>query len=153
MTQLEAFFWKRVTKTEGCWEWHTGKGVKPKAYGNITLYGGPYEGLKCVSAHRASWIIHYGDIPDGVVVRHDCDNPSCVNPRHLRLGTQSQNIQDAVDRGRKQSGYALYQRRKTHCPQGHPYNEENTTVSFYNGRANRHCRVCGRIRKRERKIK
>ncbi len=61
-----------------------------------------YNGDKKVTigAHRASWQIHYGDIPHGLFVCHHCDNPSCVRPDHLFLGTQQQNIDDMMKKGR-----------------------------------------------------
>jgi len=56
---------------------------------------------KGVLAHRLSYQIHKGEIPEGMVVMHSCDNPSCVNPDHLSIGTQSQNIKEAIAKGRK----------------------------------------------------
>lgn len=93
-------FWLHVTPAgpNDCWEW---KGSRHKqGYGMIRHNG------KTIKGHRASWMIHNGPIPPGQVVRHDCDNPPCCNPNHLRLGTQRQNIQDAIDRGiwRKATG-------------------------------------------------
>lgn len=151
------FFWKRVTKSDdGCWLWRTGRGNLPKKYGSISVYGGYGDGIYCISAHRASWIIHNGPILDEeAVVMHECDNPACVRPDHLRLGTQSQNIRDSFSRGRKVSGYAVAQSKKTHCPSGHSYDEENTgrTTYFLNGKIknNRYCRTCHRLRARERR--
>lgn len=55
-------------------------------------------------AHRASWVIHNGDIPDGLFVLHHCDNPKCVNPSHLYLGTAADNSNDRVKRGRSRLG-------------------------------------------------
>jgi hypothetical protein len=84
-------FWSNVFKTTGCWEW-LGK-TQTAGYGQCwTGYGG--ERL----AHRVSWIIHFGLIPEDLQVLHKCDNKTCVNPNHLYLGTQTQNVQDNVDR-------------------------------------------------------
>lgn len=55
-------------------------------------------------AHRLSYSLNKGPIPDGYVVRHKCDNPSCINPEHLEVGTQADNIADKVSRGRQARG-------------------------------------------------
>jgi hypothetical protein len=75
-----------------------------------------------------------GPIPDGLLVRHDCDNPLCVNPEHLRTGTDRDNAQDRDSRGR--NGYAS----RTRCRNDHPYDEGNTY--WLSGR--RYCRACNR---------
>ena len=62
-----------------------------------------------MATHRAAWLVTYGSIPDGLVVRHKCDNPPCCNPEHLELGTHQQNVQDAVDRNRVARGRQLPQ--------------------------------------------
>lgn len=79
----------------GCWLW-TGAGAKSKngIYGKARIAG------KSISAHRISWMIYRGSIPDGINVCHRCDNPSCVNPDHLFLGTQSDNMSDMHAKGR-----------------------------------------------------
>lgn len=75
-----------------CWEW---TGNKPDGrYGHFSV------NMKTVKAHRWIYQTIHGEIPDGLVVRHKCDNPSCVRPTHLEIGTQSQNIRDKFDRGR-----------------------------------------------------
>jgi hypothetical protein len=81
-------FWSRVTKTEGCWEWK-GKSA-PLGYGHVQK----------TYAHRRAWELHFGPIPDGLWVLHSCDNPICVNPSHLRLGTPVDNVRDRQERGR-----------------------------------------------------
>lgn len=93
---LEVRFWRYVQKSEGCWTW-VGR-LSQTGYGFIQQGG---KGSTNVYAHRLSYRMHKGEIPDGMVVMHLCDNPSCVNPNHLQLGSQSQNILDAFAKGRK----------------------------------------------------
>ena len=89
-------FWDKVTKATGddCWEW---SGWKREGYGRLSSGGvkGPD-----VSAHRVSWEIHFGPIPDGLFVCHTCDNRGCVRPDHLFLGSNADNMADMVRRGR-----------------------------------------------------
>ncbi|MCK5615059.1 HNH endonuclease [Candidatus Pacearchaeota archaeon] len=86
-------FWKNTKKLEnGCIEWQ--KTVSTAGYGRLRLDG------NTILAHRLSWIITNGPIPDGMFVLHKCDNPLCVNPDHLFLGTQNDNMQDMIKKGR-----------------------------------------------------
>ena len=102
---LETRLWKRVIKLPGldsCWEW---QGKKNKnGYGMIKLPGGKKE----ARVHRVSWQIHYGGFGD-LNVLHKCDNPRCVRPDHLFLGTQAENIADMVAKGR--NGHPASKRR------------------------------------------
>lgn len=89
-------FWFYVDKSagpEGCWIW-TGYTV-PNGYGRVAWYG------RVARTHRVAWQITHGEIPQGKVIYHTCDNPSCVNPKHLRLGTQKDNMEDMVSKGRQ----------------------------------------------------
>lgn len=88
-------FWRRVTKSDGCWFW---QGYIRGKYGVLSIGG---RGSKY--AHRLSWEIHKGSIDHDKIVMHICDNPICVNPDHLKLGTYKENQQDMADknRGRK----------------------------------------------------
>jgi len=67
-----------------------------------------YDSGRQMSAHRASFIVHNGEIPDGLVVRHNCDNPPCVEPSHLLIGTYADNERDKAERGRAPVGQAHY---------------------------------------------
>lgn len=90
---IESRFFSRFTKMKsGCWQWNAhcdkdGYGILPQ--------NGP-----AIRAHRLSYEIHKGEIPNGMVIRHKCDNPGCVNPDHLEYGTPKQNVRDCLDRGR-----------------------------------------------------
>ena len=87
-------FWEHAGVSDGdnCWHWH---GTKDQhGYGRI-----PFR-TKALKAHRVSFEMRYGPIPDEYLVLHKCDNPSCVNPLHLEAGTQKKNMQDAYMRGR-----------------------------------------------------
>lgn len=102
-------FWKKVDRRgpDECWEWQAASSTR--GYGSFSVGG------KRKLAHRVSWEIHNGPIPDGLVVRHKCDNPGCVNPDHLELGTQSDNIIDAVTRGRHKFNPEGPPRKLTEC--------------------------------------
>lgn len=92
---MEERFDSMVVKTDTCWLWGGEKGVK--RYGAIS-YGG--HGGKTVAAHRYSYLRYNGPIARGLVVRHKCDVMNCVNPEHLELGTNEDNVDDRNARGR-----------------------------------------------------
>lgn len=95
-------FWVKVKKLEGdgCWEWMAGRTPK-SGYG---LFAVSFKPSKCVVAHRISYMMECGPIPDGMVVCHRCDNPPCVRPDHLFLGTRQDNIEDMRVKGRAAKG-------------------------------------------------
>lgn len=87
-------FWDRVHKggRDDCWPW---TGWKDRdGYGALSVSG------RFTRAHRFSYRLHFGDIPEGMLILHDCDNPSCVNPRHLIIGSNLDNMQDKERKGR-----------------------------------------------------
>lgn len=88
-------FWAKVHKTDGCWLWLGS--LNGFGYGQIR---GEWPGPRALRSHRASWILHCGPIPAGLSVLHRCDNPPCVRPDHLFLGTQSDNQRDMTTKGR-----------------------------------------------------
>ena len=94
-------FWAKVEKTETCWLYMGFR--KWDGYGWIARSegGGKY---RYMTAHRYAWILTHGKPPDGMHILHDCDNPPCCNPAHLRLGTHADNMADQRARGRHVHG-------------------------------------------------
>ena len=117
-------FWDKVIikNSKECWNWIGGKN---KGYG-IFYYGKSY------SAHRLLFLSIYGSIPKGLQVDHKCRNRSCVNPHHLRLLTNKENVLIGI-------GPTAINKRKTHCPKGHEYNNKNTYIDKNGWRNCRHC--------------
>lgn len=105
-------FWEKVEKSEDCWIWTASK--SERGYGRIGLTAG-----KAVNASRVSWVIHNGPIPGDLFVCHTCDNPSCVSPHHLFLGTRQDNINDMMIKKRsrhfnKNEYYGVKWEERTH---------------------------------------
>lgn len=131
MKNTNESFWKHIIKTDTCWLWSGAPDVS--GYGEFKING------KTWKAHRFSYFVTYGDVENGVSVLHKCDNPICVRPDHLELGTQSKNIRDCVSRGRH------YMASKTHCKNGHPLTKENISNSYScEKRRWRRCNLCRR---------
>ena len=96
---MEERYWARVIKGDSpddCWGWSGS--TSGAGYGQVERWEGNQRHR--TYAHRMSLQIHGVDIPEGMVVLHSCDNPPCTNPRHLRVGTQLDNMRDARDKGR-----------------------------------------------------
>lgn len=89
----EPAFWKRIDKTETCWNW-----IGQQDGGGYGIVG--WKG-KHQRTHRVAWLLMRGEIPHGMLVLHHCDNPRCCNPEHLYLGTQADNMRDMVERKRR----------------------------------------------------
>lgn len=136
-TYVDIFWDKAIIHEDGCWEW------KDRPYSN----GYPYVqsgrlGFK-QKASRVSFFIHNGFLPE--VVRHDCDNPICTNPQHLSSGTQWDNVNDRRIRGRAKNQNT----NKTHCINGHEFNDSNTYIyTKANGKTSRTCKPCQKARRR-----
>lgn len=121
---LEERFWEKVDKSGDCWVWT--RSTNGSGYGQITM---PRAGAPML-AHRVSWLLHYGPIPAGLFVCHRCDNPPCIRPEHLFLGTNRDNSRDMGAKGRAGATrhpervprgaewYAVHP-KPTHCVRGH----------------------------------
>jgi len=133
-SKVEKRFWSKVEKTEGCWIW-SGHKIR-KGYGRMNLKGNR------ILTHRLSYELTKGAIPvDKVLDHYVCNNPSCVNPEHLKPVTNGEN------QLRGTSPWAQ-NARKTHCPKGHPLTEGNL-VPYELKRGHRICLVCQRLRDRQ----
>lgn len=119
------FHTKYTIRDDGCWEW-TGF-INKDGYGTFNQAG-----RKSILAHRWSYVLHNSEIPEGMAIDHLCRNRNCVNPEHLEPVSWKENLARGFNA----------KRLKTHCPQGHEYNEENTyTINSERGQ-HRMCRVC-----------
>lgn len=129
---LAARFWAKVDKNgpNGCWLWMSS--CSGGGYGQVSNRGGR-------RAHRVAYELLVGPIPKGLCLDHLCENPRCVNPDHLEPVTQRTNTL------RSKTSAAAINERKTHCPQGHPYDEGNTR---YKRDGSRVCRTCEKERAR-----
>lgn len=127
-------FWSKVEKAEGCWLW--------TAYRDDDGYGSIRVGRKAELAHRVAWWLTNGPIPPGLHVLHRCDRPECVNPDHLFLGTQLDNVVDMYRKGRARAYQAAWavKAAKTHCVRGHLLSGPNLYIRP-DGRG-RECREC-----------
>lgn len=96
LNKLSDSFNKKVVKKNGCWDWN---GYVLKTNYSLIRYGNTK-----IQSHRASWMIHVGEIPENLCVLHKCDNRRCTNPDHLFLGTRKENSTDMVNKGRSLKG-------------------------------------------------
>lgn len=108
----------------GCWLWYGG--TNEHGYG-IFFADGRFQ-----KAHRLAYRWAHGDFDQSLDVLHSCDNPACVNPDHLRLGTHADNMRDMARRGRQ------WQQKQAHCKRGHPLTADNRSNS------SQRCLICRR---------
>lgn len=92
MTTIERFM-PKVVKTDECWLWVGA--INSSGYGNFNMNG------RIQGAHRVAWQLKHGTIPDALHVLHHCDNRRCVNVSHMMLGTNADNVQDKINKGRQ----------------------------------------------------
>lgn len=129
--RLNNIFLNTVIDSNDCSVWQGlasfsgAKGQMP--YAHISYKWKQYRG------HRLVYELVYGEIPAGIVVCHTCDNSLCLNPNHLFLGTQKDNMRDASKKKR------FFNQTKTHCPRSHPLSGDNLYVT---SSGSRHCKIC-----------
>lgn len=126
---------KRVVRDDSdCWVWQGSK--LPSGYGLISVKS------KYRLAHRVSYDLFKGDLIPKLVICHKCDNPSCINPKHLFQATQSKNILDAVEKGRYRNQMMV----RTHCKNGHCFSGPDIKIHKSGWRE---CMICSRNYKRK----
>ena len=131
--RMRFFVGSFVVDDNDCWRWN--RSLHTGGYAQMTV------DRKTTYAHRWSYETFVGPIPEELDIDHLCRVRNCVNPRHLEPVTRRENLQ------RSPIYVGTTQRQKTHCPQGHPYDEQNTYR--IPGRAHRLCRECRRVRNRD----
>lgn len=129
---VERMYSHVTIEESGCHEWN---GCRYwQGYGKGSLNS------RAIRAHRLSWILQRGPIPEGLLVLHKCNNKPCVNIEHLYVGTKSDNAFDAIRAG----AWPTYYSDLTHCKRGHPFSPENTRMEG----KKRRCVACANMLRR-----
>jgi hypothetical protein len=135
-------YWAKVQVrgANECWPWRAAKNKQGR--GMLKIAGTNR------SAPKVAWMLAHGkrSLPK-LHVCHSCDNPNCVNPKHLWLGTQKQNLEDARSKGRvlrfqDRPDYRPWNAGHTHCARGHRFSKQNTALEKRGNRIHRHCKAC-----------
>lgn len=129
-TETAELFWSKVDKSGPCWIWTAS--LNAQGYGQVRRLGRNY------GCHRVAYLLTHGSIPEGMQLDHLCRVRECVNPAHLEPVTNQENARRSPIMGRGQT-------YKTHCPQGHPYDEGNTYIT---PQGKRRCRQCSNAQSR-----
>lgn len=136
MTVEERFKNKYTKDASGCWLWTAYK--DRDGYGYLQVSG------KSIRAHRVSWELTNGPIPNGMFICHSCDTSSCVNSDHLFIGTGTDNMKDKINKGRD------FNLNKQTCIRGHTFNEKNTRHHMRpGGKWHRICKPCDALRSKQ----
>jgi hypothetical protein len=133
---LQQRFFKYVDMTPVCWKWNGS--LNNRGYGRLGI--GKH---KTLLAHRISYELFVGSIPEGMELHHKCGVPNCVNPSHLEISIHRTHMVVLHDKNA-----AAINSRRTHCPSGHEYTPENT---YRYKKGERMCRTCNRFRYHKRK--
>lgn len=133
LTSDQTRFLTKVIQSGSCWRWTGAKSVGPSESKTRPMF--KFRGT-ANNAARVSYVLFHETDPGSLLVCHECDNPMCVNPTHLFLGTHQDNVDDMVRKGRRQW------KRATHCKHGHEFSEQNTLHVKKDGRTYQQCATC-----------
>jgi len=139
-------FFAKVRADGECQTWTGAR--QSGGYGALRING------RNVRAHRIAWVLaHRAPVPEGMVIRHRCDNPPCCNPEHLVLGTRRDNVRDMIERGRSPilaTGHT--HSRRSVCKNGHNLDAPGARKNPKRGRMVGDCRACYNARRRARRV-